>query len=81
MTNEELIKTLRTASESVNENIALAMLLVIAAERIEELDGLSNGDLVSLPKNREHAEAMFKVSSNYLGFWKPGEEFKFKEAE
>jgi hypothetical protein len=37
MTNEELAKTLRTASESVNENIALAMLLVMAAERIEEL--------------------------------------------
>ncbi len=37
MTNEELIKTLRVASESINENIALAMLLVMAAERIEEL--------------------------------------------
>lgn len=37
MTNEELCKTLRTASLSVNENIALAMLLVMAAERIEEL--------------------------------------------
>lgn len=37
MTNDELITTLRTASESVNDNIALAMLLVIAAERIEEL--------------------------------------------
>ena len=37
MTNEELIKTLRIASENVNENIALAMLLVIAAERIKEL--------------------------------------------
>jgi hypothetical protein len=39
MTNEELIKTLRVASESINENIALAMLLVMAAERIE---GMSN---------------------------------------
>lgn len=37
MTNEDLVSTLRTASESVNENIALAMLLVMAAERIEEL--------------------------------------------
>ena len=37
MTNEELCQTLRTASLSVNENIALAMLLVMAAERIEEL--------------------------------------------
>ncbi len=37
MTNEELIKTLKTASESVNDNIALAMLLLIAADRIEEL--------------------------------------------
>jgi hypothetical protein len=40
MTNEELIKTLRITSESVNENIALAMLLIMATERIEEL---SNG--------------------------------------
>jgi hypothetical protein len=35
MTNKELIKTLRIASESVSDNIALAMLLIIAAERIE----------------------------------------------
>ena len=34
MTNEELIKTLKTASES-QDNIALKMLLLIAAERIE----------------------------------------------
>ena len=38
MTNEELINTLRIASKSVNENIALAMLLMMAAERIEELN-------------------------------------------
>lgn len=38
MTNQELISTLKTASASVNENIALAMLLLIAAERIESLD-------------------------------------------
>jgi hypothetical protein len=38
MTNEELIKTLRTASESVNSNIALSMLLIMAAERIEKLN-------------------------------------------
>jgi hypothetical protein len=38
MTNEELIKTLRTASESVSGNIALSMLLIMAAERIEELN-------------------------------------------
>lgn len=37
MTNEELANTLRIASKSVNENIALAMLLMMAAERIEEL--------------------------------------------
>jgi hypothetical protein len=40
MTNEELIKTLRIASESVDNNIALSMLLIMAAKRIEEL---SNG--------------------------------------
>jgi hypothetical protein len=37
MTNEELSKTLRTASESVNDNIPLSVLLVMAAERIESL--------------------------------------------
>ena len=37
MTNEELINTLQIASKSVNENITLAMLLKIAAERIMEL--------------------------------------------
>ena len=36
MTNEELIQTLKTASES-QDNIALKMLLIIAAERIQEL--------------------------------------------
>ncbi len=36
MTNEELANTLRIASKSVNENIALAMLLTMAADRIEE---------------------------------------------
>lgn len=38
MTNEELVSTLRIASKSVNENIALAMLLLMAADRIEELN-------------------------------------------
>jgi len=37
MTNDELIKTLKIASKNVNDNIALAMLLVMAAERIKEL--------------------------------------------
>ncbi len=37
MTNEELIKTLRIASESVKDNIALSMLLTMSAERIESL--------------------------------------------
>lgn len=37
MTNDELIKTLKIASDSVNDNIALAMLLIMAAERIKEL--------------------------------------------
>lgn len=38
MTNSELIKTLNTASESVRDNIALYMLIKMAAERIEELN-------------------------------------------
>jgi hypothetical protein len=37
MTSEELIKTLYTASKSVSGNIAFSMLLIMAAERIEEL--------------------------------------------
>lgn len=45
MDTGELIKTLRTASESVNDNIALAMLLVMAAERLEELWNCPNGIL------------------------------------
>jgi len=44
----------------------------------ESLRQLEQGERVVLPKDREHAEAMFKVASLYLGFWKPGEEFKFK---
>jgi len=37
MTNQELAQTLRTAAESVKDNIALYMLLLLAAERIEEI--------------------------------------------
>ena len=37
MTNKELIETLRTASNSVDGNIALSILLIMAAERIQEL--------------------------------------------
>ena len=36
MTNQELIDTLKKASES-QDNIALKMLLIMAAERIERL--------------------------------------------
>lgn len=38
MTNQELVNTLNTASESVKNNIALQMLLIMAAERIQKLD-------------------------------------------
>ena len=37
MTDQELIATLKTAAES-QDNIALKMLLIMAAERIETLD-------------------------------------------
>lgn len=43
MTNQQLIKTLKTAAEH-EENIALKMLLIIAAERIERLDSALYGD-------------------------------------
>ena len=36
-TNSELIKTLRIASDLNNDDIELAMLLIIAAERIERM--------------------------------------------
>jgi hypothetical protein len=36
MTNDELISTLKTAAES-QANIALKMLLLLAAERIEQI--------------------------------------------
>lgn len=37
MSDQDLIATLKTASDSVNGNIALSMLLIMAAERIDEL--------------------------------------------
>jgi hypothetical protein len=37
MTDQELAQTLRSAADSVRDNIALYMLLKMAAERIEEL--------------------------------------------
>ena len=43
MTNQELINTLRKASESQN-NIALKMLLIMAAERMERLHHALYGD-------------------------------------
>ena len=39
MTDEELINTLKIASNSVADNIALQMLLIMAAERIQQLSG------------------------------------------
>lgn len=44
----------------------------------EELRQLNAGERIVLPKDQEHAESMFKVASLYLGYWKPGQEFKFK---
>ena len=43
MTNQELINTLRKASES-QDNIALKMLLIMAAERMESLHLTLYGD-------------------------------------
>lgn len=37
MTNYELIETLKKASESIGQNIALSLLLIVASERIKEL--------------------------------------------
>jgi hypothetical protein len=43
VTNQELIDTLKKASES-QDNIALQMLLIMAAERIERLHASLYGD-------------------------------------
>lgn len=43
MSNKELIDTLKTAAES-QENIALKMLLIMAAERIERQHSALYGD-------------------------------------
>jgi hypothetical protein len=37
MNDQELIATLKTAADSVSDNIALKMLLIMAAERIQQL--------------------------------------------
>lgn len=39
MSDYELSETMKTAAKSVADNIALQMLLLMAAERIEELSG------------------------------------------
>jgi hypothetical protein len=43
MTNQELINTLRKASES-QDNLALKMLLIMAAERMERLHNALYGN-------------------------------------
>ena len=43
MTNQQLIETLKAASE-YEENIALKMLLILARERIERLHAALYGD-------------------------------------
>ena len=45
MTNQQLIETLKAASDS-EENIALKMLLIIAMERITQLDQRVRDDSV-----------------------------------
>ena len=36
MTTQELIDTMRIAAESINNNIPLKMLLIMAADKLEE---------------------------------------------
>lgn len=43
-----------------------------------ELEQIKAGKLVVLPVNTAHAEAMFKLAVNYLGYWTPGEAFDLK---
>lgn len=38
MTNKEIVETLNKAAEFVKDNIAMRMLLIVAAERIKHLD-------------------------------------------
>lgn len=44
MTDREIIETLKKAAESVKDNIAMSMLLIVAAERIQELSKVSNDE-------------------------------------
>ena len=43
----------------------------------EEMRQLVEGERVIMPCDQEHAEAMFKVASMYLGYWTPGQDFNF----
>jgi uridine kinase len=67
------------------EAIAREVMQVEAAPLVFELEAmreqlrqLEEGERVVLPVDTEHAEAMFKVASMYLGFWNPLDDGQFK---
>jgi hypothetical protein len=65
MTNEELANTLRIASKSMrDENIALAMLLMMAAERIEEIDTLVAAEREACAKECEIEASVIVVNAS-----------------
>jgi hypothetical protein len=70
------------------EAIAREVMQVEAAPLIFELEAvkeqlrqLNEGERVVVPCDQQHAEAMFKVASLYLGYWNPldGGQFNLKE--
>lgn len=77
----DTIPCTRSEAENIAREVMMAEIkpLVFELEQLkEELRQLNEGERIVVPKDKEHAEAMFKLASMYLGFWKPGEEFKFK---
>jgi hypothetical protein len=76
-THEQVEAIAREVMEEELARVAFEMELLR-----EELRQLHEGERMVLPTSTEHAEAMFKVSAMYLGYWNPLSDdgkFKFKD--
>lgn len=63
MTNDELINTLKTASET-QENIALKMLLLMAAERVQQERDL-NGLLLAVEEAIQNGNCPWTIEQAF----------------